>query len=78
MRHTARTACILLALVLLAGQALSGVFWGSKESGRYHYPDCQIAKEIPAESLVVFNSPDDATRAGYFPCQACSPPWPEY
>ena len=47
---------------------------GSKNSNKYHYPDCKWAKRISAKNLVVFESAKEALAARYVPCKVCKPP----
>jgi hypothetical protein len=41
------------------------VFVGSKNSTKYHAPNCSFAKRIKAENRVCFASEDDAKAKGY-------------
>jgi hypothetical protein len=52
-------------------------FVGSKTSNKYHYPTCKWVKEIKPQNLIQFDSPEQATKAGYIPCPTCHPPVPE-
>jgi len=47
---------------------------GSKNSNKYHYPDCKWAKKINPANLVTFKSAKEAKEAGYVPCKVCKPP----
>lgn len=67
---------IPLFLLLITSLALSADFWASKNSNKYHYPDCRWAKKIKPNNLVVFKSSEDAVKAGYIPCKICKPPLP--
>jgi len=53
---------------------MSAEFWASKTATRYHYPFCQWAQKIKPENLIKFNSPEQAGKAGYVPCEVCEPP----
>ncbi len=64
---------VFFAIFLLAN-AQAAEFWGSKNSNKYHYPDCKWAQKIKPGNLVKFSSPEQAHRAGYMPCKVCSPP----
>jgi hypothetical protein len=44
---------------------------GSRTSGRYHWPEC--AEYRCQDCTVVFSSKDQAERAGYRPCDRCTP-----
>ena len=68
------TALTLLLALLVYSPAHSAEFWGSKESNKYHYPECQWAQKINPANRVIFNSPEEALRAGYVPCKVCNPP----
>jgi methylphosphotriester-DNA--protein-cysteine methyltransferase len=47
---------------------------GSKNSNKYHYPDCKSAKKISPKNLVTFKTAQEAVKAGYVPCKVCKPP----
>lgn len=51
-----------------------GLFVGSKNSNKYHLPDCQWAKRIKKENQIWFNSVEEAKSKGYSPCGFCKPP----
>ena len=57
-----------------APPANTGVFVGSKNSDKYHYPNCPSAKQIKSGNLVTFNSVQEAQAKGYVPCKRCNPP----
>jgi methylphosphotriester-DNA--protein-cysteine methyltransferase len=51
----------------------------SKDSDKYHLPDCALVKNIKPENLVEYNSPSEAFQAGKRrPCEICKPPKPGY
>lgn len=50
-----------------------GVYVGSKNSHKYHYPDCSGAKQIKEENKIWFNSTTDAATSGYTSCAICRP-----
>jgi len=52
----------------------TGKFVGSKNSDKYHYPDCSYAKKIKPENLVEFSSVQEAMERSYVPCKVCKPP----
>ena len=45
-----------------------GIFVGSINSNKYHWPDCQWAKRISIENQIWFNSEKEAQKAGYIRC----------
>jgi len=47
---------------------------GSKNSSKYHYPECKWAKKISSKNLVTFKTAQEAVKAGYAPCKVCKPP----
>jgi len=47
------------------------MFVGSKNSNKYHLPDCRFAKNIKPENLVCFSSAEDASSKGYLPDKTC-------
>ena len=72
---------ILVAIIVLAVFSVTYLclaadykYVGSKNSNKYHYPDCKWAKKISAKNLVVFESAKDALAARYVPCKVCKPP----
>lgn len=70
----ALVTCFLALLIYFHSTAYPAEFWGSKESNKYHYPECQWAQKINPANRVIFNSPEEAQRAGYVPCKVCIPP----
>lgn len=50
-----------------------GVYVGSIESDKYHYPDCPSAKQILEEHETWFDTEEEAWSAGYIPCGRCKP-----
>jgi methylphosphotriester-DNA--protein-cysteine methyltransferase len=61
-------------LLLLVSSALCAEFWASKNSTKYHYPDCIWAQKIKPDNLIKFKTAEDANKAGYIPCKVCKPP----
>lgn len=55
-------------------QSEGTVYVGSKNSTKYHYTWCKWAMKINPQNKVVFNSPEEAIKAGYVPCKVCRPP----
>jgi micrococcal nuclease len=51
-------------------------FVGSKNSNKFHTPDCIWAKKIKPENLIVFSSIEEAEKAGYVACKICQPASP--
>lgn len=52
----------------------AGVFVGSVESDKYHYPSCRHAEKILESNEIWFSSPEQAQSMGYDPCKVCDPP----
>lgn len=44
---------------------------GSKNSDKYHLPDCPGAKQISEQNKIWFNSIEEAKKAGYKPASNC-------
>lgn len=51
----------------------SGKFVASKDSDKFHWPDCKWVKRILAENEIWFDSAADAIAAGYGACGTCHP-----
>lgn len=49
------------------GDAFKQNFVGSKNSDKYHLPDCQWAKRIKKENQIWFSSRQEAENKGYSP-----------
>ena len=47
------------------------LFVGSKNSNKYHKPDCRWAKNIKAENLVCFKNEEEARSKGYMGDKGC-------
>jgi methylphosphotriester-DNA--protein-cysteine methyltransferase len=72
---------ILVAIIVLAvfsvtylSLAADYKYVGSRNSDKYHYPDCKWAKKISAKNLLTFESAQEASKTGYVPCKVCKPP----
>lgn len=52
-------------------EKLQSQFVGSKNSDKYHLPDCRWAKRIKPENQVWFSSEEEARAKGYQPCSQC-------
>ncbi|MCD6149522.1 hypothetical protein J7J13_01910 [bacterium] len=46
-------------------------FVGSKNSNKYHSPDCSYAKRIKPKNIVCFSDEEDAKNKGYVPAGCC-------
>lgn len=46
---------------------------GNRNSKIFHYPNCQWAKKIAPQNKVIFESREEAIKAGYRPCKVCRP-----
>jgi len=44
---------------------------GSKNSDKYHLPECPGAKQISEQNKIWFNSIEEAEKAGYKPASNC-------
>ena len=51
----------------------TGVYVGSLDSDKYHYPTCRWAEKITYENLIGFDSEQEAISKGYSPCGTCRP-----
>ena len=51
----------------------TGSYVGSKNSDKYHKPDCYYVTRILPENLRIFSSKSAAESAGYVPCKRCLP-----
>lgn len=51
----------------------SGQYIGSKNSDKYHLPNCSSVLKIKTENQVRFNNKEAAVAAGYRPCEVCRP-----
>jgi len=51
----------------------TGKYVASKDSDKYHLPDCRWVKNIQPENLIYFDTEEDAVAAGYSPCGTCKP-----
>ena len=65
---------VIIFLLVFVTSALTAEFWASKNSNKYHYPDCKWTQKIKPENLVKFKTPEEAIKAGYSPCKVCKPP----
>jgi hypothetical protein len=68
---------LVVMFSVLVSVSPSAEFWASKNSNKYHYPNCRWAQKIKSENLIKFNSPEEAAKAGYVPCRVCKPPLPK-
>lgn len=47
-----------------------GVFVGSVNSNKYHWPNCSFAKRISEENKIWFSSEQEAENEGYVKCSS--------
>lgn len=50
-----------------------GIYVGSLESDKYHYPSCRFAEKIISENEIWFDTVGEAQSKGYSPCGVCNP-----
>jgi len=48
-----------------------GIYVGSKNSNKYHLPNCSGAKRIKEKNKIWFNSKEEAEGVGYTPAANC-------
>ena len=53
---------------------VEGIYVGSINSDKYHYPSCRYAQQIYPENEIWFSSASDAQAMGYVPCKVYNPP----
>ena len=51
--------------------SLPALYVGSKNSDKYHKPDCKWAKNIKVSNKITFTSSTNAKNKGYSPCKTC-------
>ena len=73
VKHKLKITAIIF-LLLLIPSIVFAEYWGSKNSNKYHYPNCVWAQKINPNNLIKFGNPEDAIKAGYVPCKVCRPP----
>ena len=74
LRKIVITSGIFLLCILFFISPAYADFWASKNSNKYHYPNCRWAQKINPKNLIVFKTTSDAIKAGYVPCKVCRPP----
>jgi micrococcal nuclease len=54
---------------------LEEYYVASKKSRRhvFHRPDCEWARKIREDNLIIFETKDEALDSGYSPCRTCKP-----
>ncbi len=57
----------------IAKPSYKGKYVGSKNSNKFHYPDCKWAQRIKSKNQVWFNNRQEAIDKGYIPCKVCNP-----
>ena len=50
-------------------------YMGAKNSTIYHKPNCSLIRKVNPLDRKMFNSVEDAVKAGYVPCKICKPPY---
>lgn len=53
------------------GDRVSGMYVASKNSNKYHLPDCTGANRIAEHNKIWFNSKEEAESLGYTPAANC-------
>lgn len=61
------------AVLPIPKSSYKGKYVGSKNSNRFHRPDCKWAKRIKPANRVWFDTRQQALKAGYVPCKVCKP-----
>lgn len=51
----------------------TGIYVGSLQSNKYHYPSCEWAKKIKTNNEIWFADTAEAKAKGYVPCGVCKP-----
>lgn len=57
----------------IAKSSYKGKYVASKNSNKFHKPECMWAQKIKSENQVWFNSRQEAINKGYIPCKVCKP-----
>lgn len=57
----------------LVREDIEEYYVASKNSNKFHRPDCKWGQKIVPRNLIRFNSVDEAFDAGYEPCKVCRP-----
>ena len=63
-------------LILLAGSGMAsrgGGFYADQKTGLYHTDKHDEAQPADETNTVIFNTPEEAEKAGYKPCEICNP-----
>mgnify|MGYP002640160573 CR=1 FL=1 len=69
----ANAYCSAVVKKLVGDKLIRILYVGSKNSTRYHLPNCKWTKEITDRDLIEFESKKDANNHGYSPCTTCKP-----
>ena len=64
----------LVAIIPLTVYSGDYQYVASKFSVKYHLPTCKQALRIHERNRIMFNTAQEAVRAGYLPCGVCKPP----
>jgi phage FluMu protein Com len=51
----------------------NGRYVAYKNSDKFHYRECRWAMRISPRNMIVFETRDQAIKAGYKPCAVCEP-----
>lgn len=63
--------CIFFLLIFVPNVIAGEFFLASRNYNTYHDPDCKWAKNIKPENLIIFQSAEEAVKAGFIPCKFC-------
>ena len=76
MRKKIRSYMIagLIVFIPLTLYSADHHYVASRFSIKYHLPTCNRALRIDERNKVIFNTAEEAIRAGYLPCGMCKPP----
>lgn len=58
---------------LSSGSIVKEQYVGNKNSKKFHYSWCSSVSDMKESNKKIFNSRDDAIKAGYTPCKKCNP-----
>jgi len=67
------SATLILPIEKYEGKKKAEYYIGNKNSKIFHNPDCSSVKMMNEENKVIFDSREEALKAGFKPCKRCKP-----
>lgn len=76
MKNILQYVFAAFCIIFLVGSGMAsrgGGFYADRQTGVYHVDTHDEAQSVDETNKVIFNTPEEAEKAGYKPCEICNP-----